>query len=39
MAYHLDSPPGATIALVAVAIFAVVYAVTLPRRLPHHVRA
>ena len=37
--YHLDSPPGATIALVAVAIFAVVYAVTLPRRLPHHVRA
>jgi manganese/iron transport system permease protein len=37
--YHLDSPPGATIALVAVVIFAVVYAVTLPRRLPHHVRA
>jgi manganese/iron transport system permease protein len=37
--YHLDSPPGATIALVAVAIFTLVYAVTLPRRLPHHVRA
>jgi ABC-type Mn2+/Zn2+ transport system permease subunit len=37
--YHLDSPPGATIALVAVVIFTVVYVVTLPRRLPHHVRA
>jgi manganese/iron transport system permease protein len=37
--YHLDSPPGATIALVTVVIFTVVYAATLPRRLPHHVRA
>lgn len=36
--YHLGSAPGATIGLVAVAVFAVVFAATLPRRMPHHHR-
>jgi ABC-type Mn2+/Zn2+ transport system permease subunit len=34
----LDAPPGAAIGLVAAAVFAVAYAVTLPRRMPHHHR-
>jgi ABC-type Mn2+/Zn2+ transport system permease subunit len=34
----LDAPPGATIGLLAAAVFAVVYAATLPRRMPHHHR-
>lgn len=36
--YHLDSPPGATIGLLAAAVFAVVFAITLPRRMRHHHR-
>lgn len=36
--YHLGSAPGATIGLVAAGVFALVYAVTLPRRMPHHHR-
>jgi len=38
IAYHLSSAPGATIGLVAAAVFAVVFAITLPRRMPHHHR-
>lgn len=38
LSYHLDSAPGATIGLVAAAVFAVVFATTLPRRMPHHHR-
>lgn len=38
ISYHLDSSPGATIGLVAAAIFAIVFAITLPRRMPHHHR-
>jgi ABC-type Mn2+/Zn2+ transport system permease subunit len=38
-AYHLNASPGATIALVAAAAFAVVFAATLPRRMRHHARA
>lgn len=38
LSYHLGSAPGATIGLVAAAVFAGVYAVTLPRRMPHHHR-
>jgi ABC-type Mn2+/Zn2+ transport system permease subunit len=34
----LHAPPGATIGLLAAAVFAVAYAVTLPRRMPHHHR-
>jgi ABC-type Mn2+/Zn2+ transport system permease subunit len=34
----LNAPPGATIGLLAAAVFAVAYAVTLPRRMPHHHR-
>jgi ABC-type Mn2+/Zn2+ transport system permease subunit len=34
----LSAPPGATIGLLAAAVFAVAYAVTLPRRMPHHHR-
>jgi ABC-type Mn2+/Zn2+ transport system permease subunit len=34
----LDAPPGATISLLAAAVFAVAYAITLPRRMPHHHR-
>ncbi len=38
LSYHLSSAPGATIGLVAAAAFAVVFGVTLPRRMPHHHR-
>ena len=38
LAYHLSSSPGATIGLLAAATFAVMFAVTLPRRMPHHHR-
>lgn len=38
LSYHLGSAPGATIGLVAAAAFAVVFALTLPRRMPHHHR-
>lgn len=38
LSYHLSSAPGATIGLVAAAVFAVVFASTLPRRMPHHHR-
>ena len=38
IAYHLSSAPGATIGLVAAAVFAIVFAITLPRRMPHHHR-
>ena len=34
----LEAPPGATISLVAAVVFAAVYTVTLPRRMPHHHR-
>ncbi|MDP9465058.1 MAG: metal ABC transporter permease [Actinomycetota bacterium] len=34
----LDAPPGATIGLLAAVVFAIAYAVTLPRRMPHHHR-
>jgi len=36
--YHLDSSPGATIGLLAAGVFAVVFAITLPRRMRHHHR-
>lgn len=36
--YHLGSAPGATIALTAAVVFGVVFAATLPRRMPHHHR-
>lgn len=36
--YHLDAPPGATIGLLSALVFAVVFAITLPRRMPHHHR-
>lgn len=38
LSYHLDSAPGATIGLVAAGVFAIVFAITLPRRMPHHHR-
>ncbi|CAB4881480.1 unannotated protein [freshwater metagenome] len=38
LSYHLDSAPGATIGLLAAAVFCVVFAVTLPRRNKHHHR-
>ncbi len=38
LAYHLDSAPGATIGLVAAAVFCVAFAATLPRRNKHHHR-
>ena len=34
----LDAPPGATIGLLAARVFAIAYAMTLPRRMPHHHR-
>jgi ABC-type Mn2+/Zn2+ transport system permease subunit len=34
----LDAPPGATIGLLSAVVFAIVYALTLPRRMPHHHR-
>ena len=36
--YHLEAAPGATIGLTAALVFAVVFAATLPRRMPHHHR-
>jgi ABC-type Mn2+/Zn2+ transport system permease subunit len=38
LAYHLDAPPGAAIGLLAALVFAVAFAATLPRRMPHHHR-
>ena len=38
ISYHLSSSPGATIGLVAAAVFALVFGITLPRRMPHHHR-
>ena len=40
LSYHLGrgATPSATIALVSAAVFGVAFAVTLPRRLPHHHR-
>jgi ABC-type Mn2+/Zn2+ transport system permease subunit len=38
VSYHLSSAPGATIGLVAATVFAAVFAITLPRRMPHHHR-
>ena len=38
LSYHLDSAPGATIGLLAAAMFGVVFVVTLPRRNRHHHR-
>jgi ABC-type Mn2+/Zn2+ transport system permease subunit len=38
LSYHLSSAPGATIGLVSATVFAVVFAATLPRRMPHHHR-
>lgn len=38
LSYHLEAAPGATIGLTAAAVFALVFAVTLPRRMPHHHR-
>jgi iron/zinc/copper transport system permease protein len=36
--YHLDSPPGATIGLLAAIVFGIVFVATLPRRMRHHHR-
>ena len=38
LSYHLGSAPGATIGLLSAAVFAVVFGITLPRRMPHHHR-
>jgi iron/zinc/copper transport system permease protein len=38
VSYHLDAPPGATIGLLSALVFAAVFAITLPRRMPHHHR-
>ena len=38
VSYHLESAPGATIGLLSAVIFALVFAITLPRRMPHHHR-
>jgi ABC-type Mn2+/Zn2+ transport system permease subunit len=38
LSYHLDAPPGATIGLLSAVVFAAVFAITLPRRMPHHHR-
>lgn len=38
LSYHLSSAPGATIGLIAAAVFCVVFAITLPRRNRHHHR-
>lgn len=38
LSYHLSSAPGATIGLVSATVFAVAFAATLPRRMPHHHR-
>jgi ABC-type Mn2+/Zn2+ transport system permease subunit len=36
--HALNAPPGATIGLLAAVVFAIAYATTLPRRMPHHHR-
>ena len=39
LSYHLGRvPPGATIGLLSAVVFGVVFAATLPRRMPHHHR-
>lgn len=38
-AFHLDASPGAVIAISGSLVFAVVYGMTLPRRMRHHARA
>ena len=39
LSYHLGRvPPGATIGLLAAVVFGIVFAATLPRRMPHHHR-
>ncbi len=38
VSYHLNAPPGATIGLLSALVFAVVFGITLPRRMPHHHR-
>ena len=38
LSYHLEAAPGATIGLSAAVVFALVFAATLPRRMPHHHR-
>lgn len=38
LSYHLEASPGATIGLSAAVVFALVFAATLPRRMPHHHR-
>jgi ABC-type Mn2+/Zn2+ transport system permease subunit len=38
LSYHLDAAPGATIGLLAAAVFGIVFVITLPRRNPHHHR-
>jgi iron/zinc/copper transport system permease protein len=38
LSYHLNAPPGATIGLLSAVVFAAVFAITLPRRMPHHHR-
>lgn len=39
LSYHIDgAPPGATIGLLSAVVFGIVFAVTLPRRMPHHHR-
>ncbi len=39
LSYHIDgAPPGAAIGLLSATVFGVVFAITLPRRMPHHHR-
>jgi manganese/iron transport system permease protein len=39
LSYHIEgAPPGATIGLVSAVVFGAVFAITLPRRMPHHHR-
>ena len=38
LSYHLDSSPGATISLTVSAAFALIYGISLPRRMRHHAR-
>jgi ABC-type Mn2+/Zn2+ transport system permease subunit len=38
VSYHLNAPPGATIGLLSAVVFAAIFAITLPRRMPHHHR-
>jgi manganese/iron transport system permease protein len=39
LSYHIDgAPPGAAIGLLSAVVFGVVFAATLPRRMPHHHR-